>query len=92
MYVKLDVSNTDYFRVCGSNVKESMERVHFFFDFNVTTRDRNYVPSKNLVHWKKRNYVQDECTLVSGVPPGHHVLALVCAGGGCAFTHLVSFV
>lgn len=92
LYLKVNVTDTDYFRVCGSNMKDSMMHVHFFLDFNVTTADKHYLPSKNQVLWTKRKYVQDECTMLSGVPPGQHVLALVCGGEKCAFTHLVSFL
>lgn len=88
--LRINVTQTNYLRVCGSNMKESMNHVKFFMDFNATTDSATYVPTPRIIPWHTRKYAGDECTLLTGVPPGQHVLSLVCMDK-CYFTHLVSF-
>lgn len=88
--LRINVTQTNYLRVCGSNMKDSMNHVKFFLDFNVTTDSATYVPTSRIIPWHTRKYAGDECTLLTGVPPGQHVLSLVCMAK-CYFTHLISY-
>lgn len=88
--LKINVTQTNYLRVCGSNMKDSMKHIRFYLDLNATSNSATYVPTPNIIPWHTKKYAGDECTLLSGVPPGQHVLSLVCTAK-CFFTHLVSF-
>lgn len=88
--IRINVTQTNYLRVCGSNMKDSMNHVKFFLDFNVTTDSATYVPTPRIIPWHTRKYAGDECTLLTDVPPGQHVLSLVCMAR-CYFTHLISY-
>ena len=93
MNIKVQVKSVDYLRVCGYSIKDSMKNIIFFLDVNATTAvSRNVLPLKSIP-WKQRKYVGDECTLLSGLPVGQHVLSLVCVNEGetCAFSHLVEY-
>ena len=93
IHVKVTVNEAKYLRVCGYSAKESMKHVRFQLDINATSVDANYAPSSSSVPWLRRKYAGDECTLLSDLPQGNHVLSLICAleGRMCTFTHLVLY-
>ena len=93
MHLKVFVNQTNFLRVCGYSAKESMKYVRFMLDINATNIDDKYVPSNNSIPWLQKKYVGDECTLLTEVPQGNHVLSLICSVSGrmCSFTHLVLY-
>ena len=64
-------------RVCGYSHKESLKHALFYLDPNITNPHRsNYIPSNNQYLLTKRKYMQDECTQLTDIPLGDHVLTI----------------
>ena len=67
-----------YLRVCATNQKDSLKHAVFLIDPNMHIgMNSTYVPSINRVTLSKRQYVGNECTLLTELPSGHHVLSIM---------------
>lgn len=91
--MKIAVTGTDHLRICGYSGHESLKETLFFLDPNVTDAGPGYVPSSKVIPLLERKYAGDECTILSGLPAGDHVLSLVCGPHRrpCSVSHLVLF-
>ena len=91
--IKVEIKTSDYIRICGDSAVNSMKNVIFYLIQNTATAPKQNVLPEKTTQWMHRKYAGDECTLLSGLPKGQHVLSLVCTkeGDTCALTHLVQY-
>ena len=87
---------TSYLRICAQNHKESLKHALFYLDANVTvTVGGVYTPTPQRVLLTQRKYVGEECTVLSDLPPGKHVLGVnvnpAAAGARSIVSHLVMY-
>lgn len=83
--------------VCGYNTKESLKHVLMYFDLNATETGPGYRPppveKRTLV--TKRKHRADECTYLTEVPRGRHVLTLRTDPAhphhAASLTHVITF-
>jgi len=109
LHLRVRVSvRSPYLRLCAQGAKESLKHAVFFLDPNVTlglapaaTADPSfrYTPPANKTQrmaLTKRKYVGDECTLLTDVPPGDHVLTVMVhpektGRASTSITHLILY-
>jgi hypothetical protein len=99
IHVRVSVPRDNSFvRVCGYNAKESLKHALFYLDVNATNISPTYEPpvdeAKRLL-LTSRKYHGDECTQLSGVPRGTHVLTVSTdpkhPDHVSSFTHVITF-
>jgi hypothetical protein len=83
IHFKVTVGPSQRITVCGVNTKDSLRYAQFFLDVNAKDIGPNYKPSssrKAIVGKDSatlaRKYIGDECTSLSKLPEGTHVLTV----------------
>lgn len=88
LYLKIVTGVTEWVLLCGQR-KESLKHTTMTFDlhgaedeskdlseYSFTNRLRTGKDVEPLVEWKYRHYIGSECTELSKVPPGKHILGI----------------
>lgn len=85
IYLKVATGKTNRMMLCGG--KESLKHITIQIDLHAgEKRDTDYsqysfdsrpAGSSPLVTWRDRKYAQNECTILSNIPQGTHILGLV---------------
>jgi len=92
MFVKIYVGSRSEIQVCGYK-DQSFKHVDFFLDVNITDHS-NYVPL-NRTAVTSRKYFTSECTILSNLPKGDHILTLKTQEGRphhiSSFSHVIMF-
>jgi hypothetical protein len=93
LHLKIHIGQADYLRVCGYSAKDAMKRALFYLDANISNPAASYTPSDRVQLITTRKYVNDECTVLTSLPRGDHVLTIKTKpdGGSAFFSHLIMY-
>jgi hypothetical protein len=90
--MKIRIREATFIRLCGYNHKNSLKGANFYLDPHFPDPGMDYQPSAKLYKITARKYANDECTQLSDLPKGHHVLTIKTQPGQKVYlTHLVEF-
>ena len=64
--------------LCGFEKKESLKHAVFYLD--LYTNRKSWAFQHNSSAWRNRRYYDAECTIISGIPYGQHVLTVSTGG------------
>lgn len=90
----LDVQLNSIALVCGYPVKDSLRYAAFYLDQNVSVkRGEKYTPSGGIRLWNNKKYFNSECTILTGLPMGRHILTVKNFEDGrkCSVSHVISY-
>ena len=90
----LDVQFNSIALVCGYPIKESLRYAEFYLDQNISVKyGEKYIPSSSVHLWNKSKYFNSECTMLTGLPIGQHMLTVTNMKDGrkSFISHVISY-
>ena len=90
----LDVRLNSIALICGYPVKDSLRYAGFYLDQNVNVKPgEKYTPSSSIRSWNRKKYFNSECTILTGLPIGQHILTVknLVDGQKSSLSHVICY-